>query len=201
MIVIEDFVSDFTDSFIKYKSHLPWEIISNISDILLEMLQLSNKGFVVEKGIAIHKSAKVHSTSILNAPVIINDNCFIGAHSILRAGVYLGKGSTIGVGCEIKSSIIMNKSNAAHYNFIGDSIIGSNVNFEAGAVIANHFNERSDKLIKVLYKNSIINTNTNKFGALVGDNCRIGANAVLSPGTILPINSIIKRLELVQQMI
>ena len=38
-----------------------------------------------------------------------------------------------------------------------------------------------------------------KFGALIGDGTRIGANAVLSPGTILAPNSIVKRLELVEQ--
>ncbi|MFH7031624.1 hypothetical protein [Flavobacterium aquidurense] len=35
----------------------------------------------------------------------------------------------------------------------------------------------------------------------MGDNSRIGANAVLSPGTILTKNSIVKRLELIEQVI
>ncbi|MBO5563850.1 MAG: hypothetical protein J5939_09090 [Bacteroidales bacterium] len=38
-----------------------------------------------------------------------------------------------------------------------------------------------------------------KFGSLVGDGCRIGANAVLSPGTILPPKTIVKRLQLIEQ--
>ena len=41
-----------------------------------------------------------------------------------------------------------------------------------------------------MYNGKIIKTNTNKFGALVGDNCKIGANAVLSPGTMLTKNTI-----------
>lgn len=48
--------------------------------------------------------------------------------------------------------------------------------------------------------NKIIDTNCLKFGALVGDNSKIGANAVLSPGTILEQNSIVKRLELIEQI-
>jgi len=38
-----------------------------------------------------------------------------------------------------------------------------------------------------------------KFGALVGDDSRIGANAVTTPGTLLPPRSIVRRLELVDQ--
>jgi len=35
---------------------------------------------------------------------------------------------------------------------------------------------------------------------LVGDDSKIGANAVLSPGTILEQNSIVDRLELVKEI-
>jgi acetyltransferase-like isoleucine patch superfamily enzyme len=38
-----------------------------------------------------------------------------------------------------------------------------------------------------------------KFGALIGDHCRIGANAVLSPGTILKPGTVVPRLALVDQ--
>ena len=94
---------------------------------------------------------------------------------------------------------VFNNSSIAHFNFIGDSIIGNNVNFEAGAIAANHFNERTDKKITLFYNDEIILTSTEKFGALVGDNSTIGANAVLSPGTILSANTVVKRLELVDQ--
>jgi acetyltransferase-like isoleucine patch superfamily enzyme len=43
-------------------------------------------------------------------------------------------------------------------------------------------------------------TTTEKFGSLVGDNCKIGANAVLSPGKILIPGIVVKRLELIEQL-
>ena len=88
----------------------------------------------------------------------------------------------------------------AHLNYIGNSLIGRNVNFEAGSIAANHYNERVDKRIRVSFKNQIVDTGLEKFGALVGDNSRIGANAVLSPGTILTKDAIVKRLELIEQL-
>lgn len=65
---------------------------------------------------------------------------------------------------------------------------------------ANHFNERVDKKISVAFNSTIIDTGTEKFGALVGDNTKVGANAVLSPGTLLKPGTIVKRLELIEQI-
>ena len=96
--------------------------------------------------------------------------------------------------------MIFGYSSIAHFNFIGDSIIGQHVNFEAGSITANHFNEREDKTIFVKSEGVIINTKVQKFGSLVGDYSKIGANAVLSPGTLLDKKSIVKRLELVEQI-
>ena len=87
-----------------------------------------------------------------------------------------------------------------HFNYIGNSIIGQNINFEAGSICANHYNERENKQISVKYKDVVYLTNSEKFGSLVGDHSKIGANAVLSPGTILVKNTIVKRLELIQQL-
>lgn len=200
MITIGDFVQDFGEVFGDRKDVLPWEFTNNLTEILNVFILQLNDGYNIEGNVAVHKSARIESGVTLKGPVIVSANCFIGAHAYFRGGAFLGKGTTVGPGCEIKTSVIMNHSGIAHFNFIGDSIIGSNVNFEAGAITANHFNERVDKQIKVIYNSTVHNTNTEKFGSLVGDNSRIGANAVLSPGTILPKNSIVKRLELIDQM-
>ena len=83
---------------------------------------------------------------------------------------------------------------------MGDSLIGADVNLEAGAVLANHFNERADKLIRVLADGKIVETGSVKFGALIGDGSRIGANAVTVPGTVLLPGSIVGRLQLLDQV-
>jgi acetyltransferase-like isoleucine patch superfamily enzyme len=79
-------------------------------------------------------------------------------------------------------------------------MVGSFVNLEAGAIVANHYNERKNKTIFVTYNEKIINTGIEKFGAIIGAHSKIGANAVLSPGTLLPCNSIVNRLQLIAQV-
>lgn len=179
----------------------PWELTQSINEVILERISLLNDDYVISNDIAIHKTAVIETNVTLKAPIIIGENCFIGANSYLRNGVFLMSNVKIGTGCEIKTSIICPDSAIAHFNFIGDSIIGRRVNFEAGSITANHFNEREDKTITVVHNSQKINTHVTKFGSLVGDDSRIGANAVLSPGTLLLPKSIVKRLELIEQSI
>lgn len=199
MIAIKEYIEKFPAGF-DGENKNAWEITSAIAETIEKIILELNDDFIVANNIAVHKTAVIEADVVMKSPVIVSANCFIGAHAYLRGGVFLSEGVSIGPGCEIKSSIICSNSAAAHFNFIGDSIIGSNVNFEAGSIIANHYNEREDKQISVLYKNEIIETQSTKFGALVGDGCRIGANAVLSPGTLLDKKAIVQRLELIKQI-
>ena len=192
-----NYITRFQDYF---DDDLPWLIIQNLEPIIFEKIKFLSDDFEVNNGIAIHKTAIVEKNAILKAPLIIEENCFVAANACLRNGVFLSKNVKIGMGVEIKSSIISNNSAVAHFNFIGDSIIGENVNFEAGSITANHFNERENKEIFVKIDDNIINTQVVKFGSLIGDYSKIGANAVLSPGTILKKNSVVKRLELIEQI-
>ena len=107
----------------------------------------------------------------------------------------MARGAKVGISCEIKTTIIPENSAVAHFNFVDDSIIGREVNIEAGSIVANHFNERKDKSIYVHNAGQCICTGMHKFGSIIGDGCRIGANAVLSPGTLLGKNTIVKRLQ------
>lgn len=199
MISITDYIREFKHVFTAQKNLRPWEITQHVSSILIAHFSKLNQDYLIENGIAIHKSATIEPYVTLKGPIIIGPNCFVGANAYLRGGVYLAVRCSIGPSCEIKSSILFSKSSIAHFNFIGDSIIGTQVNFEAGSHVANHFNERFDKKIMIVENTNIINTEIEKFGALVGDFSKIGANAVLPPGTLLRPNSIVKRLELVNQ--
>jgi NDP-sugar pyrophosphorylase family protein len=184
----------------KYQNEYPWTITEHLPQIIEALIAEANEDFIINNGVAIHKSATIEQNAVIKSPAYISAKAFVGANAYLRSGVLLYDHAHIGAGCEIKQSIIFPNTAIAHFNYIGNSIIGSNVNFEAGAVAANHYNERENKVIKVLYRKKLVTTGVNKFGALVGDYSRIGANSVLSPGTILEQRSVVKRLELVEQV-
>jgi len=200
MISINDYIENFYTYFPNLKGVSPWGVTKSITSIIQKMIsELHPDDYSIEDNIAIHKTAVIEKGAILKGPLIISKNSFVASHAYLRGGVFLGQGVRIGPGSEIKTSIIGHNTALAHFNFIGDSIIGNHVNFEAGSLIANHYNERIDKTIWAVLNGNSVNTGATKFGALVGDHSKIGGNAVLSPGTILSKGYIVKRLELIEQ--
>jgi NDP-sugar pyrophosphorylase family protein len=198
MFNIQNYVENFPLR--TYLNSYPWNVTNDIELILYEEIKKLSSDFNISDGIAIHKSAIIENGVVLKPPIIVNQNCFIGANAYLRNGVYLSGEVVIGPCCEIKSSLILSKSVVAHFNFIGDTIIGNRVNIEAGAILANHHNDRVEKEIFVLIDGKEFATGVTKFGSFIGDDTKIGANAVLNPGTILPKNTIVKRLQLVDQL-
>jgi UDP-N-acetylglucosamine diphosphorylase / glucose-1-phosphate thymidylyltransferase / UDP-N-acetylgalactosamine diphosphorylase / glucosamine-1-phosphate N-acetyltransferase / galactosamine-1-phosphate N-acetyltransferase len=200
MILIKSFIDQFSSVFVKGGSLQPWEITDRLPEILQELIAELDDSFNISNGVAIHRSAVIEQNVVLKGPVIIGKNCFIAANAYIREGVFLAASVKIGPASEIKQSIIFPGTAMAHFNYIGNSIVGRNVNFEAGSIAANHYNEREERSIPVLYDSQIVETGVEKFGSLIGDHSKIGANAVLSPGTILEQNSIVKRLELVNQV-
>jgi len=182
------------------KGNFPWQIVQSLSITIASEIGKLGNNYQIEDGIAIHRTAVIEEGVILKAPLIVAEHCFIAAHAYLRGGVYLGPNVSVGPGSEIKRSVLGKGSALAHFNFIGDSIVGSDVNFEAGAVIANHHNDRVNKEVYAMIDGHVMKTGVEKFGALIGDDTKIGANSVLFPGTILQANSIVGRLELVNQI-
>ncbi|PPK84574.1 transferase family hexapeptide repeat protein [Neolewinella xylanilytica] len=179
--------------------HPPWIIARDMEGVVRSEIAKLPATYTRRGGAAIHVDAEVEAGVVFKGPTIVSAGCHVKANAYFREGVWLGEDVTIGPGCEIKSSLICARTAIAHFNYIGNSLIGADVNFEAGSITANHFNERTDKSISVLVDGRRIPTGVTKFGAVVGDGCRIGANAVLSPGTILWPGTVVGRLQLVDQ--
>lgn len=178
----------------------PWEVVDQLPDLLKQYAARLGDDYVRRGDGYVHKTARVHDTAILQDIVVIEADASVGPHAMLRGGVWVGEGAHVGGSGEIKQSIIGPRSAAAHLNYVGNSIVGADVNIEAGAVLANHFNERDDKTIWVLVDGQKVTTGVKKFGCLVGNHTRIGANAVTTPGTLLPPRTVVGRLELVSQL-
>jgi bifunctional N-acetylglucosamine-1-phosphate-uridyltransferase/glucosamine-1-phosphate-acetyltransferase GlmU-like protein len=178
----------------------PWSMVAHTTDLVRAMLPTLGPEFAMVSEVAVHHAAVVEAGAVIRAPAIVSRGCVVAAHAYLRGGVFLDEGVRIGPSCEVKGSFVFRGSALAHLNYVGDSLIGADVNLEAGAVIANHFNERSDKQISVAIGERVVPIGVEKFGALLGDGARIGANAVTTPGTILAPRSIVGRLALVDQV-
>ena len=142
MINIQDYIKSFLSHFPENVNQQPWEIVDNLEEIITNKIQQLSDDYTIEGNVAIHKSATVEKGVTLKGTIIISENCFIGAHAYLRGPIFLANSVIVGPGSEVKQAILFEKSAIAHFNFVGNSLIGENVNFEAGSICANHYNER-----------------------------------------------------------
>ena len=83
----------------------------------------------------------------------------------------------------IKHSILLPNAKAPHFNYVGDSIVGSHANLGAGVILSNLRHDGRE--IKVKIKSNVISAELRKFGALIGERTQIGCNSVSNPGSII----------------
>jgi bifunctional UDP-N-acetylglucosamine pyrophosphorylase/glucosamine-1-phosphate N-acetyltransferase len=94
------------------------------------------------------------------------ERCRIGPFSHFRPGAKLADEVHIGNFVEIKASTLGHGAKANHLAYVGDASLGANVNFGAGAIVANY-------------------DGANKHRTVIGANAHIGSNSVLvAPVTI-----------------
>lgn len=177
----------------------PWRLISSIERLITAQIPKLGGDYRIAGNVAVHDTAQIEEGAILKGPAIIGPACFVAATAYLRGGVFLEESCIIGPAAELKSSLLFKGAKLAHLNFVGDSILGENVNCEAGSMVANYRNELADKRIHIAFEAGIIDTGVEKFGALIGDGVKLGANAVVAPGALIAPGTVVPRLGLVDQ--
>ncbi|MBO5285707.1 MAG: UDP-N-acetylglucosamine pyrophosphorylase [Clostridia bacterium] len=191
----DELLKDFLDSFT-----YPWEALPFIKNKLYEIIEKNLNGYYfLMRGVLVHESADIDYRSVINAPCIISENVEVRPFAYLRGGVFLGKNSVVGNSTEVKNSILLSGVTVPHYNYVGDSILGKNAHFGAGVIASNLKSDKSE----VYIKNNTVSmpTGLKKCGAFVGDNAEVGANTVLSPGSVIGKNASIYPLSHVRGVI
>jgi NDP-sugar pyrophosphorylase family protein len=83
----------------------------------------------------------------------------------------------------MKGSIMLDGAKAGHFAYIGDSILGKDVNLGAGTKLANL--KIIPGSIMVAGEGKRYDTGRRKLGAIMGDRTETGCNSVTSPGTLI----------------
>ncbi|KSU60608.1 hypothetical protein AS034_16085 [[Bacillus] enclensis] len=167
----------------------PWELLRELPSYIERYLQqekelIGTMNFLGPK-IIVGKNVTIEEGAFIKGPAIIGDDVQIRHGAYIRENVIIGDNCKIGHCSEIKHSLIVNGSNVPHFNYIGDSIIGKEVNFGAGSICSNYKNLPYGSEINITAEGGTISTGLTHFGAVVGDGSKIGCNTVLNPGTIL----------------
>jgi len=153
-------------------------------------IDVDNQGFFVRgEGIIIDASATVEAGAYLIGP------CYIGPRAVVRSGAYVREYSwicadaVVGHATEVKHSILLPGAKAPHFNYVGDSILGKDVNLGAGTKLSNLRNDGGEVHLRV--NGERVASGLRKFGALLGEGVALGCNCVTNPGVILGCDSVV----------
>lgn len=132
----------------------------------------------IEKGVKIGVDTRILPCTMIRRGVQIGEGCEIGPFAHLRAGTRLGDRVSVGNFVEMKNTRVGERTKVRHLSYLGDGIVGRNVNIGAGTVFAN-------------YDGKVKSTTEVKDGAFVGSGTvlvapvTVGAGAVTGAGSVV----------------
>jgi len=134
------------------------------------------ESIVVGEGAVIEPFAYVQGPTILAPGAIVRHGAYV------RGSVYVCKDAVVGHTTEVKGSILLPGAKAAHFAYVGDSLLGVDTNLGAGTKLANLRLDHG--VVKILVAGERIETGLKKFGAVLANRAQTGCNSVANPGTI-----------------
>ena len=169
----------------------PWALLDDPLDELLAALPSAEILGRVHPGahllgdrIVLGKGSRIAPGAVVEGPIWIGEDVEIRVGAYLRGGCWVGDGCVVGANVEMKRAILFPGAHAAHLNYVGDSILGRDVNLGAGVILSNF--RHDGKLIEIPAGNGErLATGKRKLGAILGDGVAVGCNSVLNPGTIV----------------
>lgn len=174
----------------RYDPAAPWdllgdaldEILAAIGDDALEIRPLPEVHLAGDK-IAIGRGTRIAPNVVIEGPAWIGRDVEIRPGAYIRGGCYVGDGAVVGANTELKRAILLPEAKAPHLNYVGDSILGAEVNLGAGTILSNF--RHDGKEIRIPAATGWIATGRRKLGAILGDAVQTGCNCVLHPGSLV----------------
>jgi bifunctional UDP-N-acetylglucosamine pyrophosphorylase/glucosamine-1-phosphate N-acetyltransferase len=169
----------------------PWEILT-ANRIIMDSWEQSSiaKTAVLESNVTIQGTVQIEDDvmikagAVLEGPCCIGKGCYIGNNALIRGYTALGNNCSVGYGVELKNCVVLDNTRIGRLSFIGDSVLGENVDIGAGTMTVNR--SLDWKSISVKNGKKMFDTGMVKLGAFIGDNVTIGAGNTIEPGTVIP---------------
>lgn len=172
-----------------------WDALKSIKTFIKEHLTPAIHGNIMEgayligNDIYIGEGTTVEPGAYIKGPTIIGSNTEVRQGAYIRGNVLVGNHCVVGHATEVKHSVMMDGAKAGHFAYIGDSILGKDVNLGAGTKLANL--KIVDSTITLKIEDQTYDTGLRKFGAILGDHVETGCNSVTSPGTMIGPNTLV----------
>jgi bifunctional UDP-N-acetylglucosamine pyrophosphorylase/glucosamine-1-phosphate N-acetyltransferase len=165
----------------------PWELLS-ANEWKLDRMERRIDGDVwgdadLRGTVVVEEGAVVEPGVVVEGPALIRAGAHVGPNAYVRGATLLGPDSHVGHGVEVKNSVVMADSNVPHVSYLGDSVLGTDVNLGAGTQVANLRHDCEP--VRMTVKGDRVSTGRRKFGVVAGDGAKTGINTSLNAGVVL----------------
>jgi len=133
--------------------------------------------------VVVEDGAVVEPGVVIEGPAMVRAGATVGPNAYVRGATVLGEDTHVGHGVEIKNSVVMADSNVPHVSYVGDSVLGTDVNLGASTQVANL--RHDGEPVKLTVKGDRVSTGRRKFGIVAGDGVRTAINTSLDAGVVL----------------
>lgn len=124
----------------------------------------------------ISDNVTIQSSHLIESTV--GSNTGVGPFAYVRPHTIIGSNCKIGDFVELKNSTIGDKTKISHLTYVGDALVGENVNFGCGVVTVNYNSVSKSKTI--IEDNCFIGCNTNLIAPVF-----LGANVYVAAGSTI----------------
>ncbi|OAG27444.1 acyltransferase [Thermodesulfatator autotrophicus] len=139
--------------------------------------------------VEIGRGVLIEPGALIKGPTYIGNFSEVRQGAYIRGSTYVGERCVVGHTTEVKNSIMLNGAKAGHFAYLGDSILGHEVNLGAGTKLANL--KLKGNTIKIKVGEEVVDTGLRKLGAILGDYVQTGCNSVTNPGTLIGPHSLV----------
>ncbi|MHC3381026.1 bifunctional sugar-1-phosphate nucleotidylyltransferase/acetyltransferase [Haloarcula sp. H-GB5] len=133
--------------------------------------------------VVVEEGAVVEPGVVIEGPALVRSGAHVGPNAYVRGATLLGEDTHVGHGVELKNTVLMADSNVPHVSYVGDSVIGREVNFGAGTQVANLRHDGDQ--VRMTVKGDRVSTGRRKFGVVAGDGAKTAINTSLNAGVVL----------------
>ncbi len=193
--MIEDFFDPLEQPESRFMAgcELPWEILVSLKTRMAALLEEVGPSLpadlpdsaVIKGAVHIEEGALIEENTFIAGPTYIAAGAEVRFGAYIRGDVYVGAEAVVGHDTEVKHSLLLPGAKAAHFAYVGDSILGRDVNLGAGTKCANVRVDMSKEGLVVRIEGRSYQTGIRKFGAILGNGVSLGCNSVTNPGTLV----------------
>ncbi|MFB6105956.1 MAG: bifunctional sugar-1-phosphate nucleotidylyltransferase/acetyltransferase [Halobacteriaceae archaeon] len=133
--------------------------------------------------VVVEAGARVRSGAVVEGPTLVRAGATVGPNAYVRGSTLLQPDAKVGHAVEVKNSVLFEGATVGHLAYVGDSVLGRDVNFGAGTKVANLRHDGGP--VRVTVKGERVSTGRRKFGVVLGDEVKTGINTSLNAGVTL----------------